>query len=321
MAGPEVIHHQGDAHEILTVKNVFLKRTGKVGAEPWTVEIDASNLKKGKEKLQYSVFSDSLLKMKTKIESPSLETGTKIILKAQLLEAGKPVKGIKDIYVKISKPEQGIGNWFSTNKTPPITLNKLLKQKSHEKLSPLAMKAFYLTNTRKIKFPSAIDSGKMKLYDDGTHGDQKANDGIYTNIFTDTKIEGTYTFHFVATGQTKGKNGFNRERVIKKYLKATFEPKTSNIQLKVIDIDEAVQTIRVLITPKDSIGNYVGPGYAEKINSSSSWGKAIGKVKDNIDGTYSQTIQVPVSVASKTELMITMDGKTKTVKLDNLSKK
>lgn len=322
ITGPEVMHHRGDAHEILTVKKELLKRAGKVGPNPWEIEIDGSSLDKGtSEKCQYCVISDSLLKMKTFIEVPSLETGKKITLKAQLFEADKPAKGMKDIYVKISRPQLGIGNWFSTNKMPTVTLKKLLEENSQEKLPPRAQKANYLIKVKKVEFPCPIDSGKIRLYDDGTHGDVKANDGIYTVTFTKTKIEGSYTFHFVATGRTQGGNQFKRERVMKKYLRAVFSPKTSNVQVKVIKIDDLVQTIRVVVTPMDTIGNYVGPGYAKKITIKPSWGKAISKVKDNVDGTYSQTFQVPTSVASKTELQVTMEGKTKSVKLINRQKK
>jgi hypothetical protein len=41
------------------------------------------------------------------------------------------------------------------------------------------------------------------LYDDGTHGDEKANDGIYANSFNRTLITGIYKFYFQLSGHNK----------------------------------------------------------------------------------------------------------------------
>jgi hypothetical protein len=40
------------------------------------------------------------------------------------------------------------------------------------------------------------------LYDDGLHGDNKANDGIYTNVFDNTLDPGIYKFHLQLSGHT-----------------------------------------------------------------------------------------------------------------------
>lgn len=40
----------------------------------------------------------------------------------------------------------------------------------------------------------------VTLYDDGTHGDSEANDGIYTHLYQRTNLSGVYKFHFKATG-------------------------------------------------------------------------------------------------------------------------
>jgi len=322
VTGPEVIYHQGATHEILTVKKEFLRRAGKVGPKPWQVEIDGSGLAKGtSEKCQYAVISDSNLRMKVHVEIPSIETAKRITLKAELLEAGKPMKGLKSIHVRVSRPQQGIGNWYSKNKITPATMKKISTKKSQEKLPPRLQKAMYLAEVRKAKFLGPIDSGEVKLFDDGTHGDAKANDGIYTATFENTKIEGSYAFHFVAEGLTRGGHRFKREHTVKKYLRALFSSEMSDIKVDRVKGDSTLQSIKVTIVPKDSAGNYVGPGYAKAIAIIPSWGKTVTEIQDNIDGTYSQIFEVPTSVVSKTELAVTMEGKTKSVKLNRRGKK
>jgi PKD repeat protein len=53
-------------------------------------------------------------------------------------------------------------------------------------------------------------SDQMTLYDDGAHGDGLPNDGIYSNYFTSTQDEGSYTFYAKATGTVRGQT-FTRE--------------------------------------------------------------------------------------------------------------
>jgi hypothetical protein len=46
-------------------------------------------------------------------------------------------------------------------------------------------------------------TNNFSLYDDGTHSDDVAADGIYTNSFSQTSLEGTYKFFFDATGKNE----------------------------------------------------------------------------------------------------------------------
>lgn len=51
----------------------------------------------------------------------------------------------------------------------------------------------------------------LTLFDDGAHGDGSANDGVYANFFTDTSVEGSYTFRVTADGTSPGSVLFTRE--------------------------------------------------------------------------------------------------------------
>jgi len=53
-----------------------------------------------------------------------------------------------------------------------------------------------------ITVDGRIQSYAIPMRDDGTNGDVKANDGIYTARFADSIREGTYAFRFTATGVT-----------------------------------------------------------------------------------------------------------------------
>lgn len=50
----------------------------------------------------------------------------------------------------------------------------------------------------------------LTLYDDGSHGDGGAKDGIYANFFDNTSLKGDYTVDATATGSLSDGSQFNR---------------------------------------------------------------------------------------------------------------
>jgi hypothetical protein len=45
-------------------------------------------------------------------------------------------------------------------------------------------------------------------------------------------------------------------------------------------------------TPRDRFGSYLGPGYADRVQISVPGARALGSVKDGLDGTYTQELWV-----------------------------
>lgn len=64
-------------------------------------------------------------------------------------------------------------------------------------------------------------SETLTLFDDGTHGDGAANDGVYANSFTDTQNEGTYSFQVSADGTSPAGIDFTREASLATVVTAT----------------------------------------------------------------------------------------------------
>jgi hypothetical protein len=174
-----------------------------------------------------------------------------------------------------------------------------------------------MLSVRGIDFPGRISAATLKLFDDGTHGDIHANDGNYTNTFSDTVKEGTYLFHFYATGVTQDGNTFERDTEIQTYLSPRYSSEHSKIDVESIEGNEEIQRIRIIFTPMDSLGNHLGPGYASAISVNITWGQPIGELQDNLDGTYSQEFELPTSVAKDADISVQMRGEVKSVNWDD----
>lgn len=307
--GTGIRFHEGKTYKILTVDKSFLQH-GKVAPTPWKIEIDASGLDSGeRENYQYSVILDSALKMKTAFDKTSYGTGDSITITARITEAKRPVVGLTDVHVKVTRPEDGAGNWFVANKVSAEELKQIPEKRGDENLSPVLRKAIFLTDIRKVAFPGRASPITLPLYDDDTHGDISAGDGIYTNRFTNTLKEGVYSFYFQATGPTSGGNAFDRDDVIQKNV--TVNVATEYILVNIIrlpSVEDKVKQFKVIITPKDALGNYLGPRYSGMVKLTASRGRFINVLRDNIDGTYSQILQLPTTV-DVNDVDITVDAK------------
>jgi len=289
--------HKGSTYQIVTVDSDYLKLPGKVGITPWVIEILSTGLEPGeREHYQYSVILNSGLEMKTDFDQKSYGTGDAITLSAKITDLGRPVTGLTDVTVQIGKPGEGIGNWYALNKVSEEELRKVPGEFGTEKLSPWHRKAMLLADHRKMAFPKRLAPSTIRLYDDGTHGDLMPGDGIYTNQFTETQKEGTYSFYFRASGVTPDKNAFDRDRLVQKYLAVNVDAAHIFVDITRIPLTRRGNNYNIVITPKDASGNYLGPRYAGSIKVKASAGEFIAGLKDNLDGTYSQVLSLPAAV-------------------------
>lgn len=289
--------HQGKTYKIVTVDRSFLRLPAKVGAASWKIEIDTDRLESGeKEHYQYSVIMDSGLKMETGFDKKSYRTGQPITIRVKISEAGGLPTGPVDIHAEVTRPEEGIGNWYAAHKVGSEELLKIPGRQGDEHLSPLQRKALFLADVRKVSFPARTKPVTLKLHDDGTGGDAIANDGIHTIRFIDTKKEGTYSFRIRAMGTTKGGNAFTRDDIIQKYLTVNIASGYIDVEVDHLpSVNKQEKQFRVTVIPKDPLGNYLGPGYSGAVTLIASKGRFIGKTEDNLDGTYSRALRLPIS--------------------------
>jgi len=89
-------------------------------------------------------------------------------------------------------------------------LSRVPETRGEEALSPLMRKIIYLTEFKNQPFAGHTVIDTVRLYDDGTHGDATASDGVYTGRFKGTSVAGTYAFDAQASGRTASGIPFER---------------------------------------------------------------------------------------------------------------
>jgi hypothetical protein len=289
-----VSFHQGKSYQIVTLHPEFLRKTGKIGPTPWELTIGASGLDEGeREHYQYSVIVDSALTMDVTLDREYYRVGDPIVLQARLAIEQRPITGLQDVHVRVSRPIDGIGNWFARNRVSDDELDKIPAVRQGETLSPIQRKATYLYEVRRITVPGRLPPTDIRLFDDATHGDQIAGDGVYTNTIGQTAKQGSYAFRVRASGTTTGGHGYDRDASFNRYLVSG----VSAVQTALVAVRQHSKSpnrkrYALKITPRGALGNYLGPQYAGAIRLKVGSEVKLGPLADNLDGTYTQLLEI-----------------------------
>lgn len=242
-------------------------------------------------------------------------TGQDIILKARLSEVGRPIinksENPVEVVVQIAKPEEGFGTYVATHTPENCKPAKPTLPPVDPKNGDLKRPRDVLTNIRqdydvppprfvKIDYlfdlcnKTGLDRSElpaMKLYDDGTNGDEIADDGIYTLRFRNTDYEGSYVFRFIARGTTATGARFSRTRTISRYVRVDVDPSASNTGYREYQRVDNIVTREYYVIPRDRFGGYLGPGYPDQVEFKTTAGTFISPVNDYNNGIYAQLLR------------------------------
>ncbi len=270
-----------DSYLIFSVGGEALAAAGRVGPNPWRVDVahrlincpptrvcDGDDViigDNGEGQLyQYSSLIDSGLKFNAWLGRESYWVGDTIKIFAEVVEGRRPILGLEQIQVTIGAPGDGLGNWYAEHIVSPKELSVIPEQQGDEFLNPIFRKSLFLTQVAGISPPQRLPQRVLTLYDDGTNGDVAANDGVYTNTFSDTRREGNYSFYFQAAGASRFGNPFNREDFIQKHLAVRPFAEAIGVDAVFLGMD-IVKLYDFSVIPKDVLGNFMGPGRAAQI--------------------------------------------------------
>jgi len=316
-ATPGVTPHQGNTYQIVTLDREFLNQAGKVGPTPWILEVGAGQLDSGEsEHYQYSVIVDSGLKMDMGFARDGYQVGDSIVVEAAIKVDRRPLTGLSDVVAKVTGPEEGLGNWFALNAVSAEAVKKIPEERNGERLSRIQRKATYLTDVRKIGVPARRAPNEIHLFDDGTHGDALAGDGVYSGTVTNTAKEGSYILQVRASGPTAAGNGFDRDTSLQTYLTPRIVAEHIGIIAVRVDSQESkLQRFQLTVTPKDALGNFLGPRYAGAIKLAAEPKGRFLEMVDNLDGSYSQVLELPEGVSVR-DVKIRLDAQEATLEFN-----
>jgi hypothetical protein len=216
------------------------------------------------------------------VASAEYTPGDTIKLRARITELDKPLTGLNSqpgakVLVRLVSPGASVGDILSDSTVQPGP-----PQPGDTQSAASAKLEAILS-----KDPNALTptEGTLQMFDDGSaaHGDDKANDGIYSAVFPAQQV-GHYNFIFALEGATTRLGRFSRQHMQTIYVRAVPDASATQFQSSV-----SGNTLSVVMTPKTKTGHRMGPGFANYF-----WFTAPGispvKPVDNMNGTYTATI-------------------------------
>jgi hypothetical protein len=274
---PPVIRADGPTW---TVQSVDIPKSGAVGN--WSVRVVQRQLLSavvvGNNGVPYHLSGYSIegrLSYRISVAGVGQGTGDSIGLEAQLSYDGKPLTGIGSaIKVHVERPDTGEGTYLHDTPVSNDVLNS--EPDPNDTTTPFERKILYLAkngNLKSVIQPKPLPTEYSMLDNgDAQNADHKANDGIYSAKLADTSRPGLYRFT-VTMDWTNGTTGqIHRVETIERVVKVNPTPAGSEITVtKGTNPGEWL----VGVTPRDSFGNYVGPGFTSDFQVQVSGGGSV----------------------------------------------
>lgn len=146
----------------------------------------------------------------------------------------------------------------------------------------------------RVSIPTRRDV--FELNDQGKSGDAHAFNGTFSaDLPLSAAVDGMYTFHYRFQYPTSRCTAF-RELKQSLYVAVKVSPSHSGVQVGDPKPEEKTQVYPVSMTPRDALGNVVGPGRPAKAVCASPCGCENREVVDHGDGRYTIPLRVPEGV-------------------------
>ena len=202
-------------------------------------------------------------------------TGRPIDLEARITYRGRPYEGKVSVTATVTRPDEAQGDLLAKDlrkkpvPTQPAGDSSQRSQIISAVLGRYERQDFLFKSIPGLAF-ERVESGSYRLK------------------FTDTDNDGVYRFDLKAEGRDeKGNLLFARRSTRFCTLIQDIDGDRTETQIELLEKD----LYRVVVTPMTKTGNYIGPFLADHLSVQSTQGKRVGRLRDNLDGSYTQLIQ------------------------------
>jgi hypothetical protein len=271
---------------------------GRSGPGTWKVRIKRGA--KGTDPVPYALnvfFVEGHLDYQFSLTNLHAGTGDPIGIRVVVDWDGKPLTGLPEgaIRATIQRPSDGIGTILHNTRREVSSGNTTTPTGDIQ--TPLDAKIASFKGSSLLERITPKDVTTIPLKEEGK--------GVYSATFADTSVPGTYAFDATLDWDSEKTGHVHREERIEESLKVKADPFKTEVKITAPSNGIAL----VNVTPRDSFGSYLGPGFARVIKASVRGGKLRTEVPVDRDqiGTYVFTI-ADVPPGTTPTVQITVDG-------------
>ena len=213
--------------------------------------------------------------------------GDAIKLGIRLYKRGTPFKGSVKAYVDIDKPVSAAANILQKNrkafskseiKVPAVS-------KESDPFSPVIKKFEKLKLIKSLK--RRISQRKNLGPRVGFCRKHHISRGEFiSTIYKNTTVPGTYKFKYNIAARGRGQGIYKRVVSYSCHVRVKPSLEASGLSVELKD-----NILNAVFTPRDSYGNYLGPGYSKYLKCEDKLIKVL-KISDNMDGSYNLEAEI-----------------------------
>ena len=273
------------------------------GAGEWRVELRSAT--QASLPYQFSALVDESCFKFDMVRPPGgLRAGDQVPIEVSLGIFNQPLLSSDSVQVRVSRPSanrgQLLANWLQGRKqtlgSAQLSLESLSRLRA---VRPTGETTLLLENSpfviHQLEAMAFMDpefaaearkreSFSVELSDRGSEGDRVAGDGIYSGLVPGATIPGNFQLELLYEGTNLCGPATRSEKSSFLVRLGAIDPDRSSI--RITSVEPGV--VDVSITPMDSFGNILGPGYGDQITIQYGGSQPVGNVTDGLDGSYTQ---------------------------------
>lgn len=283
-----VQYFRRDKHGLLVADIAAV--TGSTAAADWRLQHMAGAVAQPMTSDDALCMVDLALKAEVDFDQRRYFIGDQIRLNCRINLGGARVTGAS-VGIDVARPGEGLGSFLATNAERYKKLGgdlpgEIFKQENLQGKGLMHAALLHILNMDALP---TVTPPAFSLFDDGDHGDGAADDGDYSNVFTDTLKEGTYRFRYRIEGVLPDGSRFSR--VFNRSTWVGVRPDALNLVWTTLDdLPSGMLGSLMTFTPKTRSGEFLGPFRIAEINMSVFDGTFDGPLIDNLDGSYSRRL-------------------------------
>ena len=299
---------QGRNMRFTTIHFPLLNKGGAIRPEgEWTIELSGKSVPApGLDYHLIVMLDNSTIASEFSATIGNGGTGDPIHLQVKMTDGGVPVRGAR-VITQVEAPVTGLGDILSTaevsDRQPDPKGDKLRSAAQAKLLALITDPAFAgLFKSQTLPVINLLDNGNP------ANGDAVAGDGIYSALFRNTMEEGHYHFAMSAAATTPD-GPYQRARQLSVFVRPKIDPDNTDFQLVSIASQQTGEpVVRLRLTPRDRLGNLLGPDYLDRLTIMSSLGTDETMLEDKLNGSYEKAFRLPTNAADPT-FTVEFDGR------------
>ncbi|HYK05879.1 MAG TPA: VWA domain-containing protein [Thermoanaerobaculia bacterium] len=244
----------------------------------------------------YAIADVPRLDFLATFDRSTLKAGQRPVLRVAVLDQAEPIRGVRRVTAVVRRPRVAIGTLLATARVDDRALRNALASGADRPADAAAAKSSLVLGDPSRRDDLVPIEETIELFDDGApqHGDATAGDGIFSARLHTLLHPGLLVADITAEGSSPRLGTFSRRlRATAKIAHGDWSLAASTLRASILGRGRSGWQIRVHTRPRDVLRNDLGIGMHDRIRFVIPGATPLSPIADNLDGTYSQTFDVP----------------------------